>query len=75
MAWNELWHSDKLAKSLSYSALISLATTRSLGTSQQFSADQIRIALPEMPVDGTEIGKICPQNAIQECLPGKVKIH
>jgi len=57
---------------LSYPALISLATTRSLDTHRAFNDEQIRLALPEMPLHGTTLEQLCPLSAIAECVPGKV---
>jgi hypothetical protein len=53
---------------------VSLAATRSLGAHRQFSAEQIQLGLPEMPLQGTALEQLCPPNAIAECVPGKVNL-
>ena len=58
---------------MSYSALVSLAATRSLEASRDLSLEQIHFGLPGMTLAGTILKQICPQSAIGECVPGKVR--
>ncbi|CAJ0579757.1 unnamed protein product, partial [Mesorhabditis spiculigera] len=66
----KFWGSNRSAKELSYSALVS-----QIASQQLVSRGASREQLEKAQLKGSALAEICPQNAIEECIPGKYRSY
>uniref|UniRef100_A0A7E4VCM2 Chorion peroxidase n=1 Tax=Panagrellus redivivus TaxID=6233 RepID=A0A7E4VCM2_PANRE len=72
--WAQLTKTDKYAKEISFSALVSISATQQIQRNG-LTPEQVLLGLPEMPIKNSVIQNACPINTIAECIPGKYRSY
>ncbi|VDM81540.1 unnamed protein product [Strongylus vulgaris] len=74
LSWSHYTRGDRYSKYLSFSALISIETSRKLLESTSPDS-RLFDALPLIHLDGSAIKSHCPVYAIEECIAGKYRTY